>query len=182
MALRPFRLVSVAALGVLLLGLGGCGGRDPDPAGALDRSAWKPTFEAAMDALGRRDYRAFTDLMTPIGRETLQRELAKFAEMLADDVEGPRLMGHIRARWPEVPDALVVKARQGDVEAAWAIFLGAATPAGVRPRQAGMRLDPKSQDTMSLRYRYTEADDLGLDMRRIRGRWFVDAIELRKTS
>jgi hypothetical protein len=181
-SLRPLLAVLLAAPLVALCGAaGGCGGRDPDAA-AADRTAWKPTFDAAMDALGRRDYRAFTDLMTPTGRATLDRELRLFAKMLADPVEGPRLLGLVRARWPDVPEPLVAAARGGDAEAAWRLFLGAATPAGVTPRQAGLRLDPKDQDTMSLRYRYSEGDDLGFEMRRIRGRWYVDAIELRKTS
>lgn len=181
MAPRPFRLVSAAVLALALAG-GGCGGQETDGAASIDQSAWKPAFEGAMDALGRRDYRAFTALMTPLGRETLDNDLRGFSANLAHPMEGPRLLSHIRARWPEVPDALVVSARGGDLEAAWKLFLGAATPAGVRPRQAGLRLDPKNQDTMSLRYRYSEGDDLGLEMRRIRGRWFVDTIELRKTS
>lgn len=174
--------VFLAFLLVAAGGAGGCGGQDPEASAAANRTAWKPTFDAAMDALGRRDYRAFSDLMTPSGRATLERDLRLFAKMLADPVEGPRLLGLVRARWPDVPDSLVTAARGGDVEAAWRLFLGAATPTGVMPRQAGIRLDPQNPDAMSLRYRYTETDDLGLEMRRVRGRWSVDAVELRKTS
>jgi hypothetical protein len=184
MAWRAFPSVSAAALVVLVLTLaflGGCGGQDDDSAPA-DGAAWKVTFEAAMDALGKRDYGAFVALMSPRGRETLQRDLTQFTKSLAHPTEGPRLMKNISARWPEVPDELVVSARGGDVEAAWNLFLGAATPAGVRPRLAGMRLDPQHQDSMPLRYRYSENDDLGLELRRIRGKWYVDTIELRKTS
>jgi hypothetical protein len=172
--------LSTFALTFALL-LGGCGGQDAGPA-ATDGAAWKATFESAMDALGKRDYRAFTGLMSSRGRETLEKDLVQFTKSLAHPTEGPRLLKNIRARWPEVPDALVVSARGGDVEAAWNLFLGAATPAGVRPRLAGMRLATGNQDVMALRYRYSENDDLGIELRRIRGKWSVDAIELRKTS
>ena len=172
--------VSVFALTFALL-FGGCGGQDADPATG-DRTAWQATFESAMDALGNRDYRAFTGLMSSRGRETLERDLVQFTKSLAHPTEGPRLLKNIRARWPEVPDALVVSARGGDVEAAWSLFLGAATPAGVRPRLAGRRFDAGNQDVMALRYRYSENDDLGIELRRVKGKWSVDAIELRKTS
>lgn len=185
MARRAPSSVTAAALAVFVLTLsvafGGCGGHDGDAAPA-DATAWRTTLESAMDALGKRDYRAFTALMSPRGRATLDRDLAQFTKSLAHPTEGPRLLKNIRARWPEVPDEMVVSARGGDVEAAWNVFLGAATPAGVRPRLAGVRLDVKDQDVMPLRYRYSENDDLGIELRRIRGKWYVDTIELRKTS
>lgn len=175
------RAVLPCVLAVLLCGLGGCGGK-PGPGAEADpnRLDWKQTFEAAMDALARMDYRAFQELLTPTGRTTLEADLARFTQMLNDAVEGSRTLAKIRALWPEVPESLIAGAKAGRAEDAWTLFLRPSTPPGTRPRQAGMRMDPASGDRLQLLYRYGESSgrELPVEMLRIRGRWYVDRIAL----
>ena len=169
-------------LGLLLaLGAPGCGKHDEEGSAAdPNRTDWKQTFEAAMDALERVDYRALQALLTPSGRTTLETELHGFSAKLVDPVEGSRMIGKIRARWPDVPEALIEGAKADKVEDAWTLFMRAASPPGVRPRQAGMRMDPTDKNRMQLLYRYGEGTgrELPISLLRHQGRWAVDQIAL----
>jgi hypothetical protein len=176
-------LLTALGLGALVLPLavsGGCGGREGDPPPSIDRTAWKPTFDAAMDALMDPDRRALLRVLSPDGRVALDQDLRVFGEMLAHPIEGPRTLAKLRARWPEVPDALIASARGGNIDDAWRLWMRAQTPPGVRPQQAGMLVEKGNPERMRLLYRYGEGPggELGIELRRIRGQWFVDKIAL----
>lgn len=168
-ALRP--LLPLA----LLAALAGCG---PDASPPANRSTWQGAFHAALQALGRQDYAALRELLTPVGKQTLDADLALFGRMVADTHEGPRVMAKVRERWPEVPDALVEGARAGRIVDAWALFLGAGVPRGVQPEGAGMKLDPQRTEEVTAFYRYPGGPNLPIELKRIRGEWAVDKIAL----
>jgi hypothetical protein len=181
---RSSRAALLTALGLAsallpLVVSGGCGGPEPKGPGPVDRTEWKPTFEAAMDALVDPDRRALLVLLSPEGRVTLDADLAHLGVGLRDPLEGPRVLAKIRARWPEVPEDLIARARRGDLDAAWQLWMRASTPPGVRPQQAGMKLEKGVTDDLDLLYRYgPDSQELRLRLKRIRGQWFVDFLQL----
>src|SRR5688572_10478140 len=100
------RAALLAALLLPVLVSGGCGGQDDASTASVDRTAWKPTFEAAMDALTNPDRVALLSLMSPEGRVLLDADMAQLGKSLAHPLHGPPFLAKIRARWPEIPDAL----------------------------------------------------------------------------
>lgn len=177
--LVPARRVLLAALlGLLLPGLlPGCGreGGGGSPAGFTTSQA---AFQRVLDALGRHDYDAQVAVLTPVGRATLESDLRAFCSSVAHPQEGPRLMALVRQRWPDVPNELVERVRKGDVRAAWDLFMTAANPPDVQPRQAGIKLEPGKPDEATLFYRYGDGPELAVVLRRARGFWAVDAVAL----
>jgi hypothetical protein len=161
----------------LAVALAGCG-RGDEQVDAPNLTAWQGTFQAALDALGRQDYAALRALLTPVGKQTLDADLTLFGKMVADPVEGPRVMAKVRRRWPEVPDALVEAARAGSIPDAWALFLGAGVPRGQKPEGAGVKLDPKQKDVVTALYRYPGGPHLPMELKQVRGGWAVERISL----
>lgn len=177
--LRLLLLLGIlAAAGVLAWMLLGRHGRG-SPGGSapvLARDTWRGTFDAAMDALARHDRAALVDLLTPSARATLDLDLTRFAQGLADPVRGPRLLGKVREAWAEVPDALVEGARAARLDDVWTLFLRATTPPGVRPVLAGMRLVPGQTESVEALYRYGDGTELPIVLVRQRERWSVDRL------
>lgn len=180
MCRRIPRAALLAALLLPVLASGGCGGKDEGSPASVDRTAWKPTFEAAMDALTSPERVGLLRLLSPEGRVQLDADLAQLGKSLAHPLQGPPLLAKIRARWPEIPDALIVSTRAGNLDDAWRLWMRASTPPGVRPQQAGMKLEKNKPDDMALLYRYgaERGDELEIRLKRIHGRWFVDFIQL----
>jgi hypothetical protein len=161
----------------LAIWLAGCG-RGEELASAPNRTSWQGSFQAALGALARQDYAALRELLTPVGKQTLDADLALFGKLLADPVEGPRVMAKVRRRWADVPDALVEGARAGSLLDAWTLFLGAGVPRGQKPEGAGVKLDPKQPDVVTALYRYPGGPHLPMELKRVRGEWAVDRISL----
>lgn len=181
---RPLGGASVWAawlwVGLLALALPGCGGEDeraPAPQ-AVERTSWQGLLRGVLSALEARDYGALHGLLSPVGRQALDADLRQFCAMVGDPQQGPRLMSKVRARWPGVPAALVESARAGDLRAAWELFMTAATPAGVPPRQAGLKVDPARPDEATVFYRYGEGPEQPIELKRVKGLWSVEHVGL----
>lgn len=177
--LRPVLLALLALAGVVVAWrLLGKGGAASVPATQDVRGTWQGTFEAAMAALAEQDRAALLEVLTPVGRAALDADLTRFAEGLADPVRGPWLLERIRARWPQVPEALITSARQGRLDDVWTLFMRAATPAGVRPAQAGMLFDPNQTESVDALFRYGDGPEWPIRLVRVQRRWSVDRITL----
>lgn len=166
--------------GWLLAGLallGGCGGREPEATG-VNRTTWQSVYQGALDALGRRDLDGLMVLLSPVGRVSLEQDLQGFCGLLAHPTEGPRLMLKVRQRWPDVPAELVEGARAGRLRDAWTLFMTAGTPAGVLPRQAGLRVDPERPDEAMAFYRYGDGAELPIAFKRVKGVWAIERLTL----
>ncbi len=164
--------------GLLSLLLSGCGEEGRGAGGAPGFTSAQAAFQRVLDALARHDYDALAGVLTPVGRVTLEGDLRAFCANVAHPQEGPRLMGLVRQRWPDVPNELVERVRKGDVRAAWDLFMTAANPPDVQPRQAGVKLDPARPDETTLFYRYGDGPELAVVLRRARGFWAVDSVAL----
>lgn len=179
--LRPL-LLGLTAAAVLALGVAWLrrGGSDPvERAGGADaRGSVAGTVGAALAALGRLDRAALVELLTPVGRVALEKDLALFGLGLADPARGPRLLAKVRERWPEVPEALIEGARGGRLDDVWTLFLRVTTPPGVLPEQAGMRIDPAAPDRAEVLYRYGAGPELPIRLVRVKGQWSVDQLTL----
>lgn len=175
------RLLASLLAGLLLAApLAGCGGEGAGGSGstASGSTSAQAAFQRVLDALGRHDYEALMAVLTPVGRTALENDLRAFCASVAHPQEGPRLMGLVRQRWPDVPNELVERVRKGDLRAAWDLFMTAANPPDVQPRQAGVKLDPAKPDETTFFYRYGEGPELAVLLRRARGFWACDQVAL----
>ncbi|MFM8980634.1 MAG: hypothetical protein ACKOSS_09270 [Planctomycetia bacterium] len=174
-------LLLAGLLAGLLTGCGegiGAGGGSGGSSGAAGSTTAQAAFQRVLDALGRHDYDALYAVLTPVGRAALENDLRAFCASVAHPQEGPRLMGLVRQRWPDVPNALVERVRKGDLRAAWDLFMTAANPPDVQPRQAGMKVDPGKPDESTLFYRYGDGPELAVVLRRAKGFWACDQVAL----
>ena len=161
-----------------LLGCGKDGGGTAPAPPAVERTTWQGLFRSVLAALEQRSYDGLHALLTPVGKQALEADLRLFCSMLADPEQGPRLMGKIRARWPEVPAPLVERAREGDLRAGWELFMTAATPPGVAPTQAGLKVDPTRPDETTVLYRYGDGPEQPVVLRRVKELWAVEHVGL----
>ena len=129
--LRPMLL----ALLVSALGLARCG----EPEG-VDRSRYQPVFDAAMQAVARRDLAALESLLSPAGHRRLEGTLRDFQHRLQDPVQGALILDLVAERHGAIDPAELAVARHGTLEDAWTFLLRADPRPPVPSRQTARRL------------------------------------------
>jgi hypothetical protein len=122
----------------LLLGppLGSCGGEDGGS--RVDRSNFSVVFDAAMEAVSRRDLDRLWVLLTPAGQVNVERSLLDWQQRLNDPSVLPLVLERIRERRVEVPEGALERAQKGGLKAVWDFFLRV-DPRPARPRKGEIR-------------------------------------------
>jgi hypothetical protein len=161
------------ALSCLALLLAAACGKDE---GGLDRSRYDDVYRAAMQAIADRDLGALWPLLTPQGRDKVERDLRDWQERLRDPEQGAYILDQVRRRLPDVTDGEIERARYGTIRDAWEFFLRA-DPRPASPPSRGLRVAPDGK-TVHLDYADPTGTQRTVRLRQLPAGWFVDDLQL----